>query len=52
MGHRVEVVVRPIEVPAPAPPSGLASSQTSAPIEPAPERFTVTEIKRVVGRCS
>lgn len=52
MGHRVEVVVRPIEVPAPAPPSGLVSSQTARPTEPAPERFTVTEIKRVVGRCS
>ena len=52
MGHRVEVVVRPIEVPAPEAPSGLASSQAARPIEPAPERFTVTEIKRVVGRCS
>jgi hypothetical protein len=46
------VVVRPLDGRAPPPPSGLASSQTSAPIEPAPERFTVTEIKRVVGRCS
>jgi hypothetical protein len=52
MGHRVEVVVRPIEVPAPEAPSGLASSQTAKSIEPAPERFTVTEIKRAVGRCS
>ena len=52
MGHRVEVVVRPIEVPAPAPPSGLAISQAARPTEPAAERFTVTEIKRVVGRCS
>ena|SRR5688572_6144383 len=52
MGHRVEVVVRPIEVPAPAPPSGLSSAQPTRPVEPAPERFTVTEIKRVVGRCS
>ena len=52
MGHRVEVVVRPIEVPAPAPTSDLVSAQTARPNEPAPERFTVTEIKRVVGRCS
>jgi hypothetical protein len=52
MGHRVEVVVRPIEVPAPEPPRALTSSQTTRAIEPAPERYTVTEIKRVVGRCS
>ena len=51
MGHRVEVVVRPIEV-APEPASGLASSHTARSAEPVPERFTVTEIKRVVGRCS
>jgi hypothetical protein len=51
-GHRVEVVVRPIEVPAPEPPRALTSSQTTRAIEPAPERYTVTEIKRVVGRCS
>ena len=51
MGHRVEVVVRPVEVPAPAPASGLVSAHTARPA-PAPERFTVTEIKRVVGRCS
>ena len=53
VGHRVEVVVRPIESPAPAAPSaGLAPAQTAKPHEPAPERFTVTEIKRAVGRCS
>ena len=52
MGHRVEVVVRPIEVLPPPPPSGLAISESARPNEPAPERYTVTEIKRVVGRCS
>ena len=52
MGHRVEVVVRPVEVAAPEPASGLASAHTARPTAPAPERFTVTEIKRVVGRCS
>ena len=52
MGHRVEVVVRPVDVPAPAPASALANSDSARPIDPAPERFTVTEIKRVVGRCS
>lgn len=53
LGNRVEVVVRPIESPAPAPSAaGLAPAQTAKPSEPAPERFTVTEIKRAVGRCS
>jgi len=53
VGNRVEVVVRPIESPAPAAPSaGLAPAQSAKPNEPAPERFTVTEIKRAVGRCS
>ena len=52
-GHRVEVVVRPIETPAPATPAaGLAPAESAKPKEPAPERFTVTEIKRAVGRCS
>lgn len=53
VGNRVEVVVRPIESPAPAAPSaGLAPAQSAKPNEPAPERFNVTEIKRAVGRCS
>jgi hypothetical protein len=52
VGHRVEVVVRPVESPAAPPAAGLAATQAAKPIEPAPERFTVTEIKRVVGRCS
>ena len=53
VGHRVEVVVRPVESPAPAgPAAGLASAETAKPVEPALERFTVTEIKRATGRCS
>ena len=48
-GHRVEVVVRPIESPA-APPSRRFDAPT--PTQGAIERFTVTELKRVVGRCS
>lgn len=52
LGQRVEVIVRPIESPAPAPPSGLAQTQAAKPIEPAAERFTVTEIKRVIGNCA
>lgn len=53
LGNRVEVVVRPVETPAPpAPAAGLASAETAKPKEPALERFTVTEIKRAVGRCS
>jgi hypothetical protein len=53
VGQRVEVVVRPIEAPAAAAPTdGLAPAQSARPSEPAPERFTVTEIKRVIGGCS
>ena len=53
VGHRVEVVVRPIETATPpAPAAGLASAETAKPLEPALERFTVTEIKRATGRCS
>jgi hypothetical protein len=53
LGQRVEVVVRPVETPAPAtPPAGLAAAETAKPKEPALERFTVTELKRAVGRCS
>jgi hypothetical protein len=50
-GQQVEVVVRPVESPAPAPAAGLAEAQTAKPIEPAPARFSVTEIKRVIGTC-
>ena len=53
LGNRVEVVVRPVETAPPAAPAaGLASAETAKPKEPALERFTVTEIKRAVGRCS
>ena len=52
LNERVELVARLIESPAPAPPAGLAQAQTAKPIEPAPERFSVTEIKRVLGTCS
>ena len=51
VGQRLEVVVRPIESPAPAPATGLAAAQAAKPIEPAPKRFSVTEIKRVIGTC-
>lgn len=52
LGQRVEVVARPVESPAPPPAAGLAVADAAKPIEPAVERFTVTEIKRVIGRCS
>jgi hypothetical protein len=52
LGQRIEVVVRPVESPAPPPATGLAVAQTAKPIEPVVERFTVTEIKRVIGSCS
>lgn len=53
LGHRVEVVARPVESSAaPAPAAGLAAAETAKPKERQIERFTVTEIKQVVGRCS
>ena len=53
LGQRVEVIVRPVDSPAPAPiAAGLAGVQAARPIQPALERFTVTEIKRLTGTCS
>ena len=54
VGQRVEVVVRPIEAAAasPSPATTTGPVESAKPIEPAPERFTVTELKEVVGRCS
>ena len=52
VGKRVEAVVRPIESPAPASADGLAAVQAARPAEPTPERYSVTEIKRVIGACS
>jgi hypothetical protein len=52
-GRRVEVTVRPVDVAEPAAPTA-ASGAVQAPksIEPpAPERFTVTAIKRATGSC-
>ena len=50
-GQQVELVVRPVDPPAPAPATGLAESQAAKPIAPAPRPFSVTEIKRVIGTC-
>ena len=52
VGHRVEVIVRPVESPASAPPAGLAGVQAARPTERPVERFTVTELKHVTGTCS
>jgi hypothetical protein len=54
-GQRVEVTVRPVEgIPAAAPNRVNPGVQAAKPIEPepAPERFSVTAIKRVTGTCS
>ncbi len=53
VGKQVEVVLRPVESPAPAgaPAAGLAQPQAAKPVEPAPARFSVTELKRVIGSC-
>ena len=50
LGRRVEAIVRPIDSPAPAPSTGPAQVQAAKP-EPAPEWFSVTELKRVTGAC-
>jgi hypothetical protein len=54
VGHRVEVVVRPIEAAAaaPSPATTTGPVESAKPIEPAAEKYTVTELKQVVGRCS
>ena len=52
LGHRVEAVIRPIESPAPAVTATAGAVGAVKPIEPAPERYTVTTMKRAVGRCS
>jgi hypothetical protein len=53
LGQRVELVLRPVQTTA-APPSTTASVgvQAARPIDAPPERFLVTEIKRVTGTCS
>ena len=51
VGKRVEVVLRLIEAPAPAPATGLAGNKEAKPAEPALERFTVTELRREIGSC-
>jgi hypothetical protein len=50
LGQRVEMIVRPLEAPAAAP--SPAPAGAVRPSEPTPERFSVTEIKRVIGTCS
>lgn len=52
LGQRVEAIVRPIESPASAPTASSAGAEAARPIEPAPQPFSVTEIRRVIGTCS
>ena len=52
VGKRVEVVLRVIETPAPAPATGPAGNLGAKPAEPALEWFSVTELRRVIGSCS
>ena len=53
VGQRLEVVVRPIDSPAAAAPdAGAVRVEAAKPVEPAPQRFSVTEVKRVIGGCS
>ena len=53
VGTRVEVTTRPVDVAPAAPASGSSPGGTPAtPIEPAPERYAVTAIKRATGTCA
>jgi hypothetical protein len=52
LGQRIEVIVRPVDSPAPARTDGLVGVRAAKPIEPAAERFSVTSIKRVIDTCS
>lgn len=50
VGQRVEVTIRPEDVPPPAPP--VSSAEPVAKAEPAaPQRYRVTEIAMVAGSC-
>jgi hypothetical protein len=51
-GHRVEVTVRPVDAPAPAPPPANVAAESPKPAEPVVERYSVTAIKHVTGTCS
>jgi hypothetical protein len=50
-GQRVEVIVRKVEPLPAAETAGPATAQTAKPTEPAPEPFSVLEIKPVAGAC-
>ena len=51
VGKKVEVTVRPVEVvPGPSSTSSTAAS-TAKSVEPAPQRYTVTQIKSLAGSC-
>ena len=53
VGQRIEVTVRPVDTVAPAPSSaGTTTTQAAAPAEPAPQRFSVIDLKRINGQCS
>ena len=53
VGQRVEVTVRPVETGGPAAPSTATApvQGTAAPVDPVPQRFSVTAIKRISGTC-
>lgn len=49
---RVEVTVRPAEMPAPAtPPPSTTTTATAKPEQPAPQRYTVVKVVRVAESC-
>jgi hypothetical protein len=50
-GQRVEVIVRKVEPASAAAAAAPAAAQSTKPTEPAPEPFSVLEIKPVSGSC-
>lgn len=49
-GQRVEIEVRPADVVASAAPASV--NPAAKPVEPEPERYIVSAMKRVIGACS
>ena len=50
-GRRVEVTLRPVETTTP-PAAANPGGEAAKPFDPPPQRYSVTDIKRVTGTCS
>jgi hypothetical protein len=52
VGTRVEVTIRPIEAPAPAPPQPASANTAEKPTESPRPRYTVVKLNRLAGSCT